>query len=74
MFTISMGGQAGTPQPMPFAMPEIANTETDPLVSRWIRVFREPPVLIDRELMRRVLDDHERASFAPRRHVRSGEE
>ncbi len=33
--------------------------ETDGLIERWILAFCEPPALIDAELMRRVLADHE---------------
>lgn len=35
------------------------DTETNALVQRWIIAFRETPVLIDADLMRRVLADHE---------------
>ncbi|MGZ9098710.1 MAG: hypothetical protein ACXW3O_03315 [Brevundimonas sp.] len=35
--------------------------ETKALVQRWILAFCEAPVLIDAELMRRVLDDAEAA-------------
>ena len=37
------------------------DTETKALVQRWILRFCETPVLIDAELMRRVLDDAEAA-------------
>ena len=37
------------------------DTETKALVRRWILAFRETPVLIDPELMRRVLDSAEAA-------------
>ncbi|WP_292098447.1 hypothetical protein [Brevundimonas sp.] len=33
--------------------------ETEALVRRWITAFREPPVLLDAELMRQVLADVE---------------
>ncbi|MFA4893578.1 hypothetical protein [Brevundimonas sp.] len=33
--------------------------ETKVLVQRWIIAFSETPILIDAELMRRVLSDHE---------------
>ena len=33
------------------------DAETKTLVDRWTLAFREPPVLIDAELMRRVLAD-----------------
>ena len=35
------------------------DTETKELVQRWMIAFREPPVLIDANLMRRVLADLE---------------
>ena len=35
---------------------EILDTETEGLVQRWILAFCEAPVLVDPELMRRVLD------------------
>lgn len=35
------------------------DVETRALVQRWMIAFREPPVLIDAELMRRVLADAE---------------
>ena len=41
---------------------EILDTETAALVQRWILTFCETPVLIDAELMRRVLDDAEAAN------------
>jgi len=37
------------------------DSETRTLVQRWIIAFCEAPVLIDAELMRRVLDDAETA-------------
>ncbi|WP_426026865.1 hypothetical protein [Brevundimonas sp. TWP2-3-4b2] len=37
----------------------LLDTETKALVQRWIIAFRETPVLIDADLMRRVLADHE---------------
>lgn len=37
------------------------DSETRTLVQRWILAFCEAPVLIDAELMRRVLDDMEAA-------------
>jgi len=37
------------------------DSETRALVQRWIIAFCEAPVLIDAELMRRVLDDTEAA-------------
>ena len=40
----------------------ILDTETHALVERWILAFCEAPVLIDTELMRRVLDDVEAAA------------
>ncbi len=33
--------------------------ETERLVERWILAFCEPPPLIDAELMRRMLADHD---------------
>lgn len=33
--------------------------ETGALVQRWIIAFRETPILIDAELMHRVLNDHD---------------
>ena len=36
--------------------------ETKALVQRWILTFCEAPVLIDADLMRRVLDDAEAAN------------
>jgi hypothetical protein len=38
------------------------DSETTKLVQRWIIAFCEAPVLIDPELMRRVLDDAETAN------------
>lgn len=40
---------------------EILDTETKTLVQRWILAFRETPVLIDPDLMRRVLESTEAA-------------
>ena len=40
----------------------ILDTETKALVQRWILAFCETPVLIDPELMRRVLDGAEAAN------------
>jgi hypothetical protein len=37
------------------------DSETRTLVERWILAFCETPVLIDAELMRRVLDEAETA-------------
>jgi hypothetical protein len=37
------------------------DTETKALVQRWILTFCEAPVLIDVELMRRVLDEADAA-------------
>lgn len=39
----------------------LLDSETRKLVQRWIIAFCEAPVLIDAELMRRVLDDAEAA-------------
>lgn len=39
----------------------LLDSETRALVQRWIIAFCEAPVLIDAELMRRVLDDTEAA-------------
>lgn len=39
----------------------LLDSETRALVQRWMTAFREAPVLIDAELMRRVLDDAEMA-------------
>jgi len=33
--------------------------KADGLIERWILAFCEPPPLVDAELMRRVLADHE---------------
>lgn len=33
--------------------------DVDRLVEQWIRTFREPPPLVDPELMRLVLDEHQ---------------
>jgi hypothetical protein len=41
------------------------DTETAALVQRWILTFCETPVLIDAELMRRVLDDVEAGDQRP---------
>lgn len=38
------------------------DTETKALVQRWILAFCETPVLVDPELMRRVLDGEEAAN------------
>ena len=38
------------------------DTETQALVQRWILAFCEAPVLVDADLMRRVLDDVETAA------------
>ncbi len=35
------------------------DNETNRLIERWILAFCEPPPLIDAELMRRVLAEHE---------------
>ncbi|HZV83537.1 MAG TPA: hypothetical protein VFF48_00985 [Brevundimonas sp.] len=40
-------------------------TETQALVQRWIIRFGETPILIDPELMRRVLDGPEMLSKEP---------
>jgi len=37
----------------------LLDIETKVLVQRWIIAFSETPILIDAELMRRVLSDHE---------------
>lgn len=44
----------------------LLDTETRALVQRWIIAFCEAPVLIDAELMRRVLDDAEAAKARER--------
>jgi hypothetical protein len=41
------------------------DTETQALVQRWIIRFCEAPILIDPELMRRVLDGAETPSEEP---------
>ena len=41
-------------------------TETDKLIERWILAFCEPPPLVDRELMTRLLTEFETASEQPR--------
>lgn len=45
---------------------QVLDTETGALVQRWILAFCEAPVLIDPELMRRVLDDVEAAQASRR--------
>lgn len=61
-------------RPVPFRCPGAAlpdsgsyrlDMETSALVQRWIIAFCEPPVLIDAELMRRVLDEVEGSAKAP---------
>ncbi|MDO9586531.1 MAG: hypothetical protein Q8R45_08360 [Brevundimonas sp.] len=42
------------------------DTETRALVQRWILAFCETPILIDPDLMRRVLDDAEPAGERPK--------
>lgn len=44
---------------------QILDAETQALVQRWILAFCEAPVLIDADLMRRVLDDVEAAARSP---------
>ena len=39
------------------------DSETKRLIERWILTFCEPPALIDAELMRRVLAEHEARPF-----------
>lgn len=39
--------------------------ETTALVERWILTFLEPPPLLDAELMRTVLAEHESRSWEP---------
>ena len=39
------------------------DSEMNGLVERWILTFCEPPALIDAELMRRVLAEHEARPF-----------
>lgn len=37
--------------------------DTEKLIERWIIAFCEPPPLVDVELMRRVLADHEAGPY-----------
>ncbi|MDI1325669.1 MAG: hypothetical protein PSV23_02610 [Brevundimonas sp.] len=48
------------------------DTETGALVQRWIIAFCEPPVLIDADLMRRMLSDHDARSPTAVRTPRAG--